>query len=91
MKKNSYLEQLGKKALIAANDIVHLTENRTTTSFKEFATEIKKYKKDILKANKLDIKQAEIKKIKAHIIERSILNHMSVKSITVIPSLIIKL
>ena len=81
MKKNSYLEQLGKKALIAANDIVHLTENRKNKVLKDYIVEIKKYKKDILKANKLDIKQAEIKKIKAHIIERSILNHDRIESI----------
>lgn len=81
MRKNNYLDQLGKKALIAANDIVHLTTNRKNKVLKDYIVEIKKYKQEILRANKLDIEQAKIKKIKTHIIERSILNHDRIEAI----------
>ena len=81
MKKNKYLEQLGKKAVIASKAIVHLSEIRKNKVLKDYIVEIKKNKKKILKANELDIKKAKIKKIKANIIERSILNHDRIESI----------
>ena len=81
MKKNNYLEQLGKKAVVASNAIVHLTEIRKNKVLKDYIGEIKKNKKIILKANELDIKNAKIKKIKANIIERSILNNDRIESI----------
>lgn len=81
MKKNNYLEQLGKKAVVASNTIVHLTEIRKNKVLKDYIGEIKKNKKAILKANELDIKNAKIKKIKANIIERSILNNDRIESI----------
>ena len=81
MKKNNYLEQLGKKAVVASNAIVHLTEIRKNKVLKDYIGEIKKNKKAILKANELDIKNAKIKKIKANIIERSILNNDRIENI----------
>src|SRR6056300_62286 len=81
MKTNNYLEQLGKKAVIASNAIVQLSETRKNKVLKDYIGEIKKNKKAILKANELDIKNAKIKKIKANIIERSILNNDRIESI----------
>jgi len=81
MKTNNYLEQLGKKAVIASNAIVQLSETRKNKVLKDYIGEIKKNKKAILKANELDIKNAKIKKIKANIIERSILNNERIESI----------
>jgi len=49
MKKNNYLEQLGKKAVVASNAIVHLTEIRKNKALKDYIGEIKKIKKQFLR------------------------------------------
>lgn len=81
MKKNNYLDQLGKKSLIASSSIVNLTEKQKNKALNDYILEIRKNKKNILKANALDIKKAKSKNIKDNIIERSILNNDRVESI----------
>jgi glutamate-5-semialdehyde dehydrogenase len=81
MKKNNYLDQLGKKSLIASSSIVNLTEKQKNKVLNDYILEIKKNKKNILKANALDIKKAKNKNIKENVIERSILNNDRIESI----------
>jgi glutamate-5-semialdehyde dehydrogenase len=81
MKKNNYLDQLGKKSLIASRSIVNLTEKQKNKALNDYILEIRKNKKNILKANALDIKKAKSKNIKDNIIERSILNNDRIESI----------
>ena len=81
MKKNNYLDQLGKKSLIASSSIVNLTEKQKNKALNDYILEIRKNKKNILKANALDIKKAKSKNIKNNIIERSILNNDRIESI----------
>ena len=81
MKKNNYLDQLGKKSLIASSSIVNLTEKQKNKALNDYILEIRKNKKNILKANALDIKKAKSKNIKDNIIERSILNNDRIESI----------
>jgi glutamate-5-semialdehyde dehydrogenase len=59
MKKNNYLDQLGKKSLIASSSIVNLTEKQKNKALNDYILEIRKNKKNILKANALDIKKAK--------------------------------
>jgi glutamate-5-semialdehyde dehydrogenase len=80
MKKNNYLDQLGKKSLIASSSIVNLTEKQKNKALNDYILEIRKNKKNILKANALDIKKAKSKNIKDNIIERSILNNDRIES-----------
>ena len=81
MKKNKYLDQLGKKARVASEFIVKLTEEKKNKVLNDYIQEIKKNKKKILSANALDIKKAKIKKIKENIIERSVLTNDRIESI----------
>jgi len=81
MKKNNYLDQLGKKSLIASSSIVNLTEKQKNKVLNDYILEITKNKKNILKANALDIKKAKNKNIKENVIERSILNNDRIESI----------
>ena len=81
MKKNNYLDQLGKKSLIASSSIVNLTEKQKNKVLNDYILEIKKNKNNILKANALDIKKAKNKNIKENVIERSILNNDRIESI----------
>ena len=81
MKKNTYLDNLGKKALVASKSIVNLTEQTKNKTLKDYIIEIKKNKNKLLQANKKDIQQARIKKIKENIIDRSILNDDRIESI----------
>ena len=81
MKKNNYLDQLGKKSLIASSSIVNLTEKQKNKVLNDYILEIKKNKKNIFKANALDIKKAKNKNIKENVIERSILNNDRIESI----------
>ncbi len=81
MKKNNYLDQLGKKSLIASSSIVNLTEKQKNKALNDYILEIRKNKKNILKANALDIKKAKSKNIKDNIIEKSILNNDRIESI----------
>ena len=45
MKKNNYLDQLGKKSLIASSSIVNLTEKQKNKALNDYILEIRKNKK----------------------------------------------
>ncbi len=81
MKTNNYLDQLGKRAVIAFNSLADLNEKQKNKTLYDYILELKKNKKKILQANALDIKLARSKKIKENIIERSILNNDRIDSI----------
>lgn len=81
MKKNIYLDNLGKKALIASKSIVNLDEKTKNKVLNDYIVQLKKNIETILRSNKKDIEQARKKKIKEHIIERSILNRDRIESI----------
>lgn len=81
MKTNNYLDQLGKRAVIAFNSLADLNEKQKNKTLYDYIVELKKNKKKILQANTLDIKLARSKKIKENIIERSILNNDRIDSI----------
>lgn len=81
MKKNTYLDQLGKKALIASASIVNLTEKTKNKVLSDYIIELKKNTKKLLQVNTKDIQRARANKIKENIIDRSILNHDRIKSI----------
>ncbi len=81
MKTNNYLDQLGKRAVIAFNSLADLNEKQKNKTLNDYILELKKNKKKILQANALDIKLARSKKIKENIIERSVLNNDRIDSI----------
>ncbi len=81
MKTNNYLNQLGKRAVIAFNSLADLNEKQKNKTLNDYILELKKNKKKILQANALDIKLARSKKIKENIIERSVLNNDRIDSI----------
>ncbi len=81
MKTNNYLDQLGKRAVIAFNSLADLNEKQKNKTLNDYILELKKNKKKILQANALDIKLARSKKIKENIIERSVLNYDRIDSI----------
>ena len=81
MKRNLYLDQLGKKSLEAARSIFNLDEKRKNKVLNDYIKIININKNKIINQNKIDIKNAEKKKIKSHLIERSILNESRINSI----------
>ena len=81
MKRNLYLDQLGKKSLEAARSIFNLDEKRKNKVLNDYIKIINTNKNKIINQNKIDIKNAEKKKIKSHLIERSILNDSRINSI----------
>ena len=81
MKRNLYLDQLGKKSLEAARSIFNLDEKRKNKVLNDYIKIINTNKNKIINQNKIDIKNAEKKKIKSHLIERSILNESRINSI----------
>ena len=81
MKKNIYLDQLGKKALEASKSIFHLNEKIKNKVLSDYIKIIKKNKKKIIKKNNIDIKNSKDKKIKSNLIERTILNEQRINSI----------
>ena len=81
MKRNLYLDQLGKKSLEAAKSIFNLDEKRKNKVLNDYIKIINTNKNKIINQNKIDIKNAEKKKIKSHLIERSILNESRINSI----------
>jgi glutamate-5-semialdehyde dehydrogenase len=68
MLKNLYMEQLGKKALVASNFLSNIDIKKKNTVLKQFSIYLKIYLKDILNENKKDILKA--KKMNSAMIER---------------------
>jgi len=79
MSKNLYMEQVGKKALIASNHLLSIDNKKKNSVLKQFSIYLKIYLTDILKENKKDILKA--KKINSTIIERLELSDKKIYSI----------
>ena len=81
MKRNLYLDQLGKKSLEASKSIFNLDEKIKNKVLYDYIKIINSNKNKIINQNKIDIKNAKKKKIKSNLIERSILDESRINSI----------
>src|SRR6056300_96876 len=81
MKRNLYLDQLGKKSLEASKSIFNLDEKIKNKVLYDYIKIINNNKNIIINQNKIDIKNAKKKKIKSNLIERYILNESRINSI----------
>ena len=68
MYKNLYMDKIGKKARFANNYLSNLDIKKKNAVLKQFATYLKTYSKNILKANQKDILKA--KEIKSSMLRR---------------------
>ena len=74
MRKNSYMEKIGKKAKFASLNLSSLNINKKNSVLKQFNQYLKTNEKLILNANKKDISKAKSKKINDSMIDRLKLN-----------------
>ena len=81
MKKNLYMQKIGKKAMTASLYLSNTDINKKNSVLKQFSKYLKKYSRLILNANKKDISIAKSKKMKISIIERLKLNNKKIKQI----------
>jgi len=81
MKKNLYMEKIGKKAMAASLSLSNTDINKKNSALKQFNKYLKKYSQLILNANKKDISNAKSKRMKISIIERLELNNKKIKQI----------
>jgi len=81
MKKNLYMQKIGKKAMNASLQLSNTNIIKRNSVLKKFNDYLKKYSKSILKANKKDLSIARSKKIKTSMIERLKLNNLKIKQI----------
>ena len=81
MKKNLYMQRIGKKAMTASLHLSNTDINKKNSALKQFSKYLKKYSRLILNANKKDISAAKSKKIKISMIERLKLNNKKIKQI----------
>ena len=81
MKKNLYMEKIGKKAMTASLHLSNTNINKKNSALKQFSKYLKKYSRLILNANKKDISIAKSKGMKTNIIERLELNDKKIKQI----------
>ena len=79
MLKNSYMKKIGIKAKIASKDLSNLSGAKRNSVLKQFCIYLKKYKKLILIANKIDL--SKTKKIKNNISDRLSLNSKKIDEI----------
>ena len=71
---NSYLNKIGSNALNASKDLSQLNEKKKNKVLKDFCKNIKLNKSKILKANKIDVSNANKKGLSKNLIDRLILN-----------------
>ena len=71
---NSYLDKIGSNALNASKDLSQLNEKKKNKVLKDFCKNIKLNKSKILKANKIDVSNANKKGLSKNLIDRLILN-----------------
>ena len=81
MKKNLYMQKIGKKAMTASLYLSNTDINKKNSTLKQFSKYLKKYSRLILNANKKDISIAKSKKMKISIIEMLELNNKKIKQI----------
>ena len=79
MKKNIYMEKIGRNAKIASNYLSTLNIKKKNDVLKDFSNYLKIYLKSILKANKYDILKS--KKVKNNMLERLKLNEKKIDQI----------
>ena len=79
MKKNIYMEKIGRNAKIASNYLSTLNIKKKNDVLKDFSNYLKIYLKSILKANKYDILKS--KKIKNNMLERLKLSEKKIDQI----------
>ena len=79
MLKSSYMKKIGVKAKQASNYLSNLSEKKRNDVLKQFCIFLKVNKKQILRANKKDIKEA--KKIKKSMIDRLKLDEKKINEI----------
>ncbi len=78
---NSYLDKIGSNALNASKDLSQLNEKKKNKVLKDFCINIKLNKSKILKANKIDVSNANKKGLSKNLIDRLILNDNKIKYI----------
>ncbi len=81
MNKLNYIQSLGKKAVVAANELGKVTEKKKNDVLYSFFKKIKSNTNTIIKFNKIDIATSRKNKIKENLIDRSLLNKDRIKSI----------
>ncbi len=81
MKKNSYMEKIGKNAKLASLSLSNLTINKKNSVLKLFSQYLKINERSILNANKKDISYAKFKKIRDSMIDRLNLNRKKIMQI----------
>ena len=74
MRKNLYMDKIGKKAKLASSNLSSLTINKKNSVLRQFNQYLKANEKLILNANKKDISGAKTKKIRDSMIDRLRLN-----------------
>ena len=82
MLKNLYMEKIGQKAKIAAEDLSKINMAKKNAVLKQFSYYLKIYSKSILNENKKDLSNALAKKIKDSYIERLKLDNKKILQIT---------
>ena len=70
MKKNLYMEAIGKKSKIASLNLPNININKKNLVLKKFSQYLKNNERLILSANKKDVSNAKSKKIKDSMIDR---------------------
>ena len=78
---NSYLDKIGSNALNASKDLSQLNEKKKNKVLKDFCINLKLNKSKILKANKIDVSNANKKGLSKNLIDRLILNDNKIKYI----------
>ena len=81
MFKNLYMQKIGENAKIAYMNLSNLNVSKKNSVLKEFSNYLKKNEKLILKANKKDVTNAKLKRIKYSMIERLELNSKKISLI----------
>jgi len=78
MKKNFYMEKIGKNARLASLHLSRLNINKRNSVLKQYCQYLKTNKKLILKENGKDILNAKSKKIRSSMIKRLLLNNKKI-------------
>ena len=81
MIKNFYMQRIGEKAKIASLNLSNININKKNSVLKQFNQYLKTYERSILNANRKDLYNAKLKKIKDSMIERLKLNSHKISEI----------
>tara|TARA_B100000029_G_scaffold509515_1_gene598921 strand:- start:2032 stop:3294 length:1263 start_codon:yes stop_codon:yes gene_type:complete len=81
MRKDLFMEKIGKKAKLASQDLSKLNINQKNAVLKKFSQYLKANEQSILNANKKDLLRAKSKKIKESMINRLKLDRKKISQI----------